>query len=113
MLVATALRDGGELYVCDLSWIVARSQGLVSHHLRARAQKRWCAPGATARWSSTRSPTPDGCCSTRTSTAPRSTWHDEHAVGFKFRRFAYPRSLSGPAARNATDWSAAPSCWHG
>lgn len=35
MLVATALRDGGELCVCDLSWIVERSQGLVSHHLRA------------------------------------------------------------------------------
>jgi len=40
MLVAAALRDGGELCVCDLSWIVARSQGLVSHHLRAlRAQE--------------------------------------------------------------------------
>lgn len=40
MLVAAALRDGGELCVCDLSWIVERSQGLVSHHLRAlRAQE--------------------------------------------------------------------------
>ncbi len=26
--------EGGELCVCDLSWIVERSQNLVSHHLR-------------------------------------------------------------------------------
>ena len=31
---ALALRDGGELCVCDLSWIVERSQALVSHHMR-------------------------------------------------------------------------------
>jgi DNA-binding transcriptional ArsR family regulator len=30
-----ALRDGGELCVCDLSWISERPQNLVSHHLRA------------------------------------------------------------------------------
>jgi DNA-binding transcriptional ArsR family regulator len=33
--LATALREGGELCVCDLSWIAGRSQNLVSHHLRA------------------------------------------------------------------------------
>ena len=33
--LATALRDGGELCVCDLAWISERSQNLVSHHLRA------------------------------------------------------------------------------
>lgn len=35
LTLATALADGGELCVCDLSWIVGRSQGLVSHHVRA------------------------------------------------------------------------------
>jgi DNA-binding transcriptional ArsR family regulator len=34
LAVASALREGGELCVCDLSWIVERSQNLVSHHLR-------------------------------------------------------------------------------
>jgi ArsR family transcriptional regulator, lead/cadmium/zinc/bismuth-responsive transcriptional repressor len=33
--IATALRSGGELCVCDLAWICERSQNLVSHHLRA------------------------------------------------------------------------------
>jgi ArsR family transcriptional regulator, lead/cadmium/zinc/bismuth-responsive transcriptional repressor len=33
--LAAALREGGELCVCDLSWIAGRSQNLVSHHLRA------------------------------------------------------------------------------
>ena len=32
--LALALRDGGELCVCDLSWIVERAENLVSHHLR-------------------------------------------------------------------------------
>ncbi|CAB4907831.1 unannotated protein [freshwater metagenome] len=32
--LARALLDGGELCVCDLSWIVERSEKLVSHHLR-------------------------------------------------------------------------------
>jgi DNA-binding transcriptional ArsR family regulator len=32
--IAFALRDGGELCVCDLAWIVERSDALVSHHLR-------------------------------------------------------------------------------
>ena len=34
LTLATALREGGELCVCDLSWIVGRKQALVSHHLR-------------------------------------------------------------------------------
>ena len=33
--LAEALREGEELCVCDLSWIVGRSQNLVSHHLGA------------------------------------------------------------------------------
>jgi ArsR family transcriptional regulator, lead/cadmium/zinc/bismuth-responsive transcriptional repressor len=32
--IAYALRDGNELCVCDLAWIVERSDALVSHHLR-------------------------------------------------------------------------------
>jgi DNA-binding transcriptional ArsR family regulator len=32
--LAAALREGGELCVCDLAWISGRSQNLVSHHLR-------------------------------------------------------------------------------
>lgn len=32
--LALALRDGGELCVCDLSWIAGRSENLTSHHLR-------------------------------------------------------------------------------
>lgn len=32
--VALALRDGGELCVCDLAWVVERAQNLVSHHVR-------------------------------------------------------------------------------
>jgi ArsR family transcriptional regulator, lead/cadmium/zinc/bismuth-responsive transcriptional repressor len=34
LVIAMALRDGDELCVCDLAWIVERSQKLVSHHLR-------------------------------------------------------------------------------
>jgi DNA-binding transcriptional ArsR family regulator len=33
-LIAAALRDGGELCVCDLSWITGRADNLVGHHLR-------------------------------------------------------------------------------
>ncbi len=33
--LAVALRDGGELCVCDLAWISERAENLVSHHLRA------------------------------------------------------------------------------
>ena len=35
LTLATALREGEELCVCDLSWVAGRSQNLVSHHLRA------------------------------------------------------------------------------
>jgi DNA-binding transcriptional ArsR family regulator len=38
LAIAVALRDGGELCVCDLAWISERSQNLVSHHLRALRQ---------------------------------------------------------------------------
>jgi DNA-binding transcriptional ArsR family regulator len=34
LVIATALRDGEELCVCDVAWIVERSSNLVSHHLR-------------------------------------------------------------------------------
>jgi len=34
LTLATALGDGGELCVCDLSWILERAENLVSHHLR-------------------------------------------------------------------------------
>jgi ArsR family transcriptional regulator, lead/cadmium/zinc/bismuth-responsive transcriptional repressor len=32
--IAVALRDGGELCVCDLAWIAGRPENLVGHHLR-------------------------------------------------------------------------------
>jgi ArsR family transcriptional regulator, lead/cadmium/zinc/bismuth-responsive transcriptional repressor len=35
LLIAALLRSGDELCVCDVSWIVERSDKLVSHHLRA------------------------------------------------------------------------------
>jgi len=35
LTVALALRDGSELCVCDLAWIVERAENLVSHHVRA------------------------------------------------------------------------------
>jgi DNA-binding transcriptional ArsR family regulator len=34
LTLASALVDVDELCVCDLSWIVERSQNLVSHHMR-------------------------------------------------------------------------------
>ncbi len=34
LTLAVALRDGGELCVCDLSWVVERAENLVSHHVR-------------------------------------------------------------------------------
>ncbi|MGC2374192.1 MAG: metalloregulator ArsR/SmtB family transcription factor [Solirubrobacteraceae bacterium] len=34
LTLAVALRDGEELCVCDLSWVVERSENLVSHHVR-------------------------------------------------------------------------------
>ena len=35
LTIALALRDGGELCVCDLAWISERAENLVSHHLRS------------------------------------------------------------------------------
>ncbi|MGH7125360.1 MAG: ArsR/SmtB family transcription factor [Stellaceae bacterium] len=35
LTVALALREGGELCVCDLAWIVERAENLVSHHVRS------------------------------------------------------------------------------
>jgi DNA-binding transcriptional ArsR family regulator len=35
LTIAVALRDGGELCVCDLAWVAERSANLVGHHLRA------------------------------------------------------------------------------
>lgn len=35
LTIALALRDGGELCVCDLAWIVGRAENLVSHHVRS------------------------------------------------------------------------------
>jgi DNA-binding transcriptional ArsR family regulator len=34
LLLALALRDGGELCVCDLSWVVELPEKAVSHHVR-------------------------------------------------------------------------------
>ena len=34
LAIAAALRDGGELCVCDLAWVCERSDQLVSHHVR-------------------------------------------------------------------------------
>ena len=34
LLIAFALREGGELCVCDLAWIAGRAENLVGHHLR-------------------------------------------------------------------------------
>ncbi len=34
LMLAAALREGGELCVCDLAWISGRAQNLVSHHMR-------------------------------------------------------------------------------
>jgi DNA-binding transcriptional ArsR family regulator len=35
LTLALALRDGGELCVCDVAWVLERPQNLISHHLRA------------------------------------------------------------------------------
>ena len=40
LTLAAALREGGELCVCDLSWIVGRSQNLISHHLGALRSRK-------------------------------------------------------------------------
>src|SRR4051794_14040438 len=38
LVAALALRDGGELCVCDLAWVLGRAEGLVSHHVRVLRQ---------------------------------------------------------------------------
>lgn len=38
LALAVALRDGGELCVCDLSWVLERAENLVSHHVRVLRQ---------------------------------------------------------------------------
>ena len=40
LTLAAALREGGELCVCDLAWISGRAQNLVSHHLRMLRSQR-------------------------------------------------------------------------
>ena len=35
LALAVALREGEELCVCDLAWIVGKAENLVGHHLRA------------------------------------------------------------------------------
>jgi DNA-binding transcriptional ArsR family regulator len=35
LMLAHALREGGELCVCDLAWVAERSEALVSHHVRS------------------------------------------------------------------------------
>jgi ArsR family transcriptional regulator, lead/cadmium/zinc/bismuth-responsive transcriptional repressor len=32
--LAATLEQGGELCVCDLSWVLGRAENLISHHLR-------------------------------------------------------------------------------
>jgi DNA-binding transcriptional ArsR family regulator len=34
LAAAVALRDGGELCVCDLAWVCERSDKVISHHVR-------------------------------------------------------------------------------
>ena len=41
LTLACALAEAEELCVCDLSWIVERSQNLVSHHVRPCASTGW------------------------------------------------------------------------
>jgi DNA-binding transcriptional ArsR family regulator len=38
LAAAMALRDGGELCVCDLAWVLGRAENLVSHHARMLRQ---------------------------------------------------------------------------
>ena len=53
LILAAALLDADELCVCDLAWIVERSQNLVSHHLRALRAKGLVVRNARERWSCT------------------------------------------------------------
>ena len=38
LAAALALREGEELCVCDLAWVLGRTEGLVSHHVRTLRQ---------------------------------------------------------------------------
>jgi DNA-binding transcriptional ArsR family regulator len=38
LTLAVALKEGDELCVCDLAWILERPQNLISHHLRTLRQ---------------------------------------------------------------------------
>jgi DNA-binding transcriptional ArsR family regulator len=40
LAVAVALGEGGELCVCDLAWVVGRSEKLISHHVRLLKESR-------------------------------------------------------------------------
>ena len=40
LMLAAAMREGGELCVCDLAWISERAQNLFSHHLRVLRSHR-------------------------------------------------------------------------
>ncbi len=44
LTLAAALREGGELCVCDLAWIAGRYQNLVSHHMRVLRSHRLVHP---------------------------------------------------------------------
>ena len=62
LTLAAALAEGGELCVCDLSWIAERAENLVSHHLRVlrAAGRRQLAAGGQ-----------DGALLAHTGRAPR------------------------------------------
>ena len=50
LTIAVALREGGELCVCDLAWITGRPENLVGHHLRtSRRRPRYLAARAQDR----------------------------------------------------------------
>ena len=55
LVLAAALGKAEELCVCDLAWVVERSQNLVSHHLRALRAARLVSSRRAGRWSCTRS----------------------------------------------------------
>ena len=91
--IAAALRDGGELCVCDLAWITGRAENLVSHHLRTLRAAGRRPRDAITRSSSTRSPTSAHACSTRTSRRSRPG-DENHPDGAADR----PKRSAGTAA---------------
>jgi hypothetical protein len=50
LAVAVALAECVTACVCDLAWVVARDEKLVSHHVRACAPPAWLPRRATGRW---------------------------------------------------------------